>query len=661
MLFCALIVLINTHLIKSSPQLLRYKLFMLFLMPLSVILYSFMPEWSKFVSVFLCLLLGVCILGYDIVLPRSLGYNFFNKQFEYNHALILSVASSVILIVWQSHGNTFNIINGYLLIFCSLNFIFLQYVSIQSKYYLFLVPILIFIVTFFSMDNNIDYGNASFIAGPASDLLYSHHHPLTINAQYGSGLTLFVALYYKLMGVFYLDGLIYLLKSLMFVEYLLVYLLAFKFSRSHKIAFLSLISVLIFNFYSMMTIYYSFPQIGFLRFGLIYLVILCYLFENDLPPRILYSLVSLLASIATIWSFESAIYVLPAVLFAEYSNKNLRNFLPIFIACFVICLFIYIVPLIQEGQLYSLTRYYEYANLYVINSENFFSLPLSRLTSLWWLFPVLYAYLLIQILSGKIKNKPVILLVVYGMAIFSYFGGRAHPNNLCIISIPFILLSVYTILHLETLSIEKKNVLLALFFSIFLMANYAITDFGNGVDANNMKIIKGIYSQNVPLLNKSTLFDHKHSKIRQFKENCVNYSVLNNYVENNSLAILEYDLFGAPDASDVRLVDYYGCSHTYNAFGINPYLATAINPKAMSRVVTNLIDLPNHHILVDSRLLDTNKNLPSSVIPMVKQILTDLQASKESEFNLGNTHFIVFKNNNFSGGQDKKMGVYLQR
>jgi len=615
-------------------------------MPLAVVLYAFVtPESSKFIAVFKLSLLGICILGYDILLSQNIETTFLNKPINYSQALVFSIVISVFLIVWQSQGNTFNIENWTFILLIGLNFIFLQYFRFQSNYWLLLVPLFIFLATFLSMTSSIDYGNGSFIAGPASELLYSHNHPLTINAQYGSGLTLFVALYYKLLGVFYLDGLIYLLKIGMFIEYLIVYLIALKFSRSHKIAFLALVSVLIFNFYSMMTIYYSFPQIGFIRFGLIYLIILCYLLENTLSPRILHFLVSVLASIAAIWSFESAIYVIPAVLFAEFINKNLRQFLPVFISCFAITLFIYLFPLIQQGQLHSLTRYYEYANLYAVNSEEFFSVPLSRLTSVWWLFPALYAYILTQILSGKIKDKVVILLTVYGMAIFTYFGGRAHPNNLCIISIPFILLSVYTITHIESFSRGKKNALLALFFSGFLTANYAISDFGNGVNANGMKIVDGIYSQNIPLFKNLVTFQDTNSRITAFKDNCTNYSALDKYVENNSLAILEYDLMGATDASDVRLVDYYGCSHTHNAFGINPYLATTLNPKAVTRVVTNLANIPNHYILVDSRVLDKNKNLPSSAIPMVEQILTGLQATKVSQFNLGNTNFIVFKNN----------------
>jgi len=342
-------------------------------------------------------------------------------------------------------------------------------------------------------------------------------------------------------------------------------------------------------------------------------------------------ILAILGSLACIWSFESAVYTLPAIFFVEYINKSLKKFLPIFILCFSVILILYLAPFILEGKRPLFERFYEYAILY---SNGFGQVALSRLTNFWWLFPLLYGFVLIKIISGDILNKIIIALTIYGMALFTYYGGRADPNNLFHISIPFILLSIYVILNLNSISHFAKQILLTLAITLFVSVNY---QWGSETGHN---VMKGIGKINLPLVLNQFLPTAKQINITRASESadqivltdCSMYSSLKKYIENGTIALL---------SEDDNLYQFYTCTKTHNALAVNPYDEVSFNPKAAERTLQKVVTMPNHFLLIDADLLKNKIDRLGS--PMVAEILQNKSLKKVNRVRLAHSTFIVFR------------------
>jgi hypothetical protein len=621
-------------LLKDHP---RYKLFFLLFYPCAVLIYSLaLPDFMRCASVFILALTGVALLVYDMRCTIGLQDSYCSRH--YNELLLTSVSLTILLIICQSNANVFNFFSITALGMFLVVFAILRFANFQTKYFACLVPIFIFLVAFGSMQGAIEVTHYSFFLGPITEVLYGHFHPLAVNAQYGSGLTAFLALYFKAKGAVSFVGLQELLKYLQFVQYLLIYLIATVLYRSQKIAFLTLLAILLFNFFAPnVKYYYCNPSSGFLRFGFIYLILACYLLENKIvSSRTVNFMTSILGSVAFLWSFESAVYTLPALFFAEYMAKDLRKFLPIFLSCFGVVILLYLSPFLLEGHWPPVWRYYEYAMVYV---HGFGQISLNRLTSFWWLLPLLYGFLLIKIMTGDISNKLVSALTVYGMAIFTYFAGRSHPINIFVISIPFILLSVYCILDLKSPSSLVKEALLALALVVFPSAYYVI--------GSNSMVIQGVWDINVPLVKNFLLIGPAPPFLisdsgspwwdKAYDDNvapdCAKYAPLNKYLKNKAIAILSTD--------NKNLTNFYACTQSHNALSVNPYYETAINSKAVARAVKQASTLESHYLLVESNLLKSPRDPWES--EMTPAILQQLHAKKVGEFQLADQAITLFQ------------------
>ncbi len=467
-----------------------YRLYSLFLYPCSILIYaSSLPDFIRYLSVFILTLIGITVLILEMHKLISIN-NLFASRY-YSQLLIASVAFSVFLIVYHSDGNTFKVFTPIAVGMFMVVFACVRYINIRFKYLVLLVPVFLYIVIYGSMLGTIEVTHYAFFLGPVIEIIYGHFHPLELDIQYGGGLTAFLVLYFKFKGLVSFAGLQELLKFLTFVQYLLIYIIATALYRSQKIAFLVLLSILCFNFFAPnINFYFCIPSVGFMRFGIMYLILGCYIFEKKiLPPYLVTLMTSILTSIAILWSFESAVYTLPAILFAEYMNKSLKKFMPIFIITFGILFIAYLSPFILQGKGPPLWRYYEYALVY---ANGFGQIPLNRSVSFWWLFPLLYAFMLINIVTRNISNKSITALTIYGIAIFTYFAGRSHPICLFVVSIPFILLGNYVILNLRSASQLLKQILFTFSLIVFPLAFYVI-------DAKQV-IIQGVWNVNLPLI-----------------------------------------------------------------------------------------------------------------------------------------------------------------
>ena len=120
---------------------------------------------------------------------------------------------------------------------------------LKKQLLIYLLLLSLFMITFFST-SGYDIYHYTYFIGPIIEIIYGHFHPLTLDAQYGSGLTTFLALYYKLLGYVTIGGMQNLLKILTFMQYSLVFFIASAIYQSRKIAFLALLATLFFHFYS---------------------------------------------------------------------------------------------------------------------------------------------------------------------------------------------------------------------------------------------------------------------------------------------------------------------------------------------------------------------------------------------------------------------------
>lgn len=621
----------------------KYQTYLLFFYPLAIFIYSIIPDglW-RYLSVCILTIIGWCIFAYEA--RNSKGQQtskpFFNEY--YNAFFLISLTISILLILNYSKVLTFTWDSTWKEIACIFifSFLFLRWANLNGKYFVWMLPFFLFVATFLSMGGK-EIAHYSFFLGPVIESIYGHYHPLVLNIQYGAGLTAFLVIYFKLMGIVSLDNMQFLLKTLMLIQFLLVYAIGVAIYQSRKIAFLVLLTTLFFSFYSVGGCqYYMWPSIGFIRFGFIYLILFCYALQNKLlSDRATNVLTALLGSIAFIWSFESAIYTLPALFFAEYMNKNLKKFLSVFWFCFSFIIALYLFSFLLEKKWPPISHYYEYALVY---ANGFGQISMGNATSFWWLFPLLYGFILIKILTGEITNKIIIALTIYGMAIFTYFGGRAHPATLLLIAIPFVMLSAYLTLNLRLRSILLKQIMFSLMLIVFFAVN-------NGLFTG--ATINVLQEKNIPYLKESfRIFMGRKDQVNLY-ENPINLYIypnkalcssfvnpLANYVEHHSIAIL------SPD--DSFLTPFYACTKTYNALLASPLGQVAINPAAIARTRERAANISNRYILVDTKLFDTINPTKFCEIDLTKvraNILEKLKLVKISELKFRETTFVVFR------------------
>jgi hypothetical protein len=286
--------------------------------------------------------MGWVIIYYDLKQNIGIKNSYLNRH--YNQLLIVSIALSVFFIVLESEENAFSPFSVVGVITFFTIFSILKFNKIPDKFFIFFIPIFVFVLVFGSMTGSMEVSHYGFFLGPVIEVLYGHLHPLTFDVQYGGGLTAFLALYYKIRGFVSFGGLQDLLKVLTFIQYIFIYFMSVSLYRSQLVAFVAMLAVLILSFFLPLSqYYYAVPSLGFLRFGFIYIIIVFYMLENKiLSPRFVTCLVSITGAIAVLWSFESAVYTLPALLLTEYLSKNLKRFLSVFFCSFFILTFLYL-------------------------------------------------------------------------------------------------------------------------------------------------------------------------------------------------------------------------------------------------------------------------------------------------------------------------------
>ncbi len=528
---------------------------------------------------------GLCAIG--------IGAAILGRQKKYNHlekitAKIFPIAMSfsLFLLVVLATQNTLTVASLTCIIAFSGIFFFVKsrakILPRSADIPLFFTLLLFLFFAMFGM--KVNFYHYSYYLGPVVEMFYGHKHPLVdVNAQYGGGLTWFLSQYFMLSGHVSNNGMNLLLKFFTVLQYGMLYIIATSLLRSRMLAFCTLLTVLIFCCFSQGADLFSYPSTGPLRFGHIFLILFLYSIPlGKHTERIRLHGSALIAAIAAVWSFESLIYTVPAWMTAEiWMGRGKKAALSFTCSLFVL-LCIYLAPPLLAGKSISLARYAEYSLLY---ASGFGQIPLHRTTDLWWLFPTVYMLIFFEVVFGRMKDIRVVMLSIYGLAIFTYFVGRAHPNNLYHIAIPCILLGVY---WLQEKKAAWKNLSISGFLTIFLATNFAL--FGKGAVAAQ------IFTNNpITMDSFHTLLADTKAVPEEGNDCAEEEKILRPYIVKNSLALLD---------PREELYMLYDCLHVSNALNADPWSETAINPKAIARMLQAAIRMPQRILLVNATLLD---------------------------------------------------------
>ena len=310
-----------------------------------------------------------------------------------------------------------------------------------------------------------DQHHYNFYLGPINDLLHGKSLLVDINCQYGVlPIYLLAALFKADLFPFTYRGFSCILSLLLIAQYFLAYILLRGILKSTAIPILTLVLILAVNFFSQMNHAVLYPSTGPLRFGLVYLLLGAALLRTRYPdrPKLTLALESGIVGITSIWSVETFFYVaathMGMVLYESLLQAtDIRHFLThlgrrlawtaSFIAGTHAALTLDI--LFRSGQWPHWDHYLDYIALYSTNE--FGTLPIDP-WSPWALISAVYfvsllalVYRVIVLRDGK-RNGPhpvVVGMIFFGIAQFTYYLGRSHPNNLYHISIPALLLVSY--------------------------------------------------------------------------------------------------------------------------------------------------------------------------------------------------------------------------
>lgn len=312
-------------------------------------------------------------------------------------------------------------------------------------------------------DFSFESAHYNFYLGPVNDLLHGRSMLVDINCQYGVLVIYFLALVFK-SGALPLTykGLAALIGILLVVQYSLVYLLLRRLLGSQLFAVLVLGLILRLSFFSQLGLA-ALPSIGPLRFGLTYVLLFLTVLRSWRPrlERPAQVAVWALVGLSSAWSIETFFYLLPAYLailvWQQLPAAGIRPLLKgvsvelrwAVAAIALVHLALALDVFSRSGELPHWGRYLEYLALYSVGE--FGALPIHPWSPWALIVGVYLASAVLLVYQGTYhapgphppELKVVAGLTAFGLAQFTYYLGRSHPNNLYHICIPSLVLAAY--------------------------------------------------------------------------------------------------------------------------------------------------------------------------------------------------------------------------
>ncbi|MGI8426578.1 MAG: hypothetical protein ACR2FO_05335 [Actinomycetota bacterium] len=312
-----------------------------------------------------------------------------------------------------------------------------------------------------SMGPPIDKHHHDFYLGSVNDVLRGKLLLVDSFSQYGVLVMHFLAVMIAPFGLSY-SSLGALVTFFLFVQVGIIYVLLRLLLRSRLVPLGFTLLIVLVNVYGQINYPSAYPSVGPLRFLPPYFLLLAVLLRERWPKYLKWLMAAelLLVALTSLWSFETFVYTVATytgiVLFEAAGSRRPRaHLMRIFAAAGGV---ITLQALFATGTFLASgtwPRWGIYLSLLRLYSvQGFGSLPIDP-WSPWALVASIYFLSILALISlatragsGEKSRRQLELSVVSGLtamgiANFSYFVGRSHPNNLRHICIPAVMLTAY--------------------------------------------------------------------------------------------------------------------------------------------------------------------------------------------------------------------------
>lgn len=488
--------------------------------------------------------------------------------------LFAGIIIAIVLTLLLSVGNTFNILSPSTVAVFGLCWLVFEKIRlpVSDVWFALGIALLLIPLFFFVRVGYTDVVHYAYLLGPVVETLHGHRPLAEIAPQYGAGLTVALAEYFRLLGSVSNGGLVALLRVLTFIQFLLVFFIAWSLCRSRSLAVCALVSALFFAYFSQGNHYFAFPSTGFLRFGFPLMIAAVYCIPSGaFSVRFRPHVIALLAAVSSLWSFESMVYTVPAVCAAEFTGRRLGKFIPLLVLWILFVWGTYILTLVFGGHAVDLSQYVEYPFLF---AGGYGLLPLQWHTTLWWLFPPIALLGIAVSLWDEQPDECVVLLSVYALAIFTYFVGRAHPNNLHHVSLPFILLLFFFVSRIADW--RWLHAAAASLVAVFVSANMSFYEPWSALRA-------------MSVLGEASVQEIRGELAKPVYDECDKYSGFEQYVRSGRLALLDISLYS---------YEIHACLGAADAFAVDPFEENALSPRVIARAAAMARALPGQPLLI---------------------------------------------------------------
>jgi hypothetical protein len=318
------------------------------------------------------------------------------------------------------------------------------------------------VVVYLAVPTRVLAANHDYFLGPAVDVLHGHPMLLSTFSQYGVGVM------DALAGIFLVVPMGYgtftlLLSAWTAALFAVIYIVLRWSTRSVLIAAMGLTVAVVLDIFGQLDYYTWFPSTGVLRFGLPWLVILFSLASarTSAHQRRWDALLLATVAAAAVWSGEAGVYCLGtavalACLDAAVADGGarrrvqmaIRRVAPLLAASAAGLLTFTLTTRVTAGAWPHWKPYLDYIRLYT--TQGFGNLPISPWSPGLALGALYTASAIVIVLVAVtrpafVRDRLVAFraasgLTVLGALVYTYFLGRAHPNNLIHVSPPAVAL-----------------------------------------------------------------------------------------------------------------------------------------------------------------------------------------------------------------------------
>lgn len=444
--------------------------------------------------------------------------------------------------------------------------------------------IVFFVVLPFLLAGRWDLYHYGLILGPVQELLHNGRLPFSdLHAYYGTGLTIFLAGWFSMLGVVSAEGLLLLQKFLLSGAYVALYVLCRSLWGDRRLAFLATLATFAFYGAFLGPIAYETPSSGMLRYGWMVVVLLLLTLQGKRPTTGTWIdlLIALVCAIATLWSSDNVLYTVApvfALLVLGWEWRRLAIVLGAYIGFAVTLTTLVIAPALFAGERIDFSLYSEYQAVHAAG----FGGGIIALRDLFWLLPAFVALGFVLRRADRPQDERITLLALWCLATLSYFVWHGHWKVLPAVSFSFVVLAIAAARLLpSTIARIASSAILAVFLSSLYLPAANVLSGRDTVFASMADIAL--------LLPEAPWTRESIRRTRCFAD----VEALRPYVESGGLALL----LDRHDAYNV-----YVCLGTGNAFNINPNQALEF-PTIGDELFDGIRSTPTRYLLIgDNRV-----------------------------------------------------------